>query len=278
VLSEIEPTDPEVDINNEPHMNEIIVFGIRIQPYTMCDFIEIIGSAVNNDNPTVQSGINASSIVQLKADPDLARAYNNADLINIDGMSMVWALRFLGYDVPERVACPDLAREVMSLAERNNFSLYLLGATEKNLRAAVANIKTIQPKLRISGFRNGYFHPEDEESIVRMINGSKSDILFLGMPSPQKEVFVEKYKSQLRVKYILGVGGFFDILSGSIKRAPVWMQNIGMEWFYRFSQEPKRLFGRYMKGNFGFIRLVLVEKFKKRNETLLPIPNSDQAV
>jgi N-acetylglucosaminyldiphosphoundecaprenol N-acetyl-beta-D-mannosaminyltransferase len=95
-----------------------------------------------------------------------------------------------------------------------------------------------------------------------MINSTNPDILFLGISSPSKELFVEKYRHKLKAKYILGVGGLFDILCGSKKRAPLWIQNVGMEWFFRFAQEPLRLWRRYLIGNFNFLRLVLHEKNK----------------
>jgi N-acetylglucosaminyldiphosphoundecaprenol N-acetyl-beta-D-mannosaminyltransferase len=243
-------------------MKEIHSFNIKIHPLRKIDFIQIIDESIKGNTQLIQSGVNAASIVELKNSPGIENAYNNADLINIDGMSMVWALRYLGFVVPERVACPDLALAIMELAEKNKYSLFLFGAKEKSLTAAVENIRTMHPKLQVSGFRNGYFKPEDEESVIQMINSANSDILFLGMPSPQKELFVEKYRNQLKVKYILGVGGFFDILSGSIKRAPLWMQNSGMEWFYRLMKEPRRMWRRYLIGNLTFIKLVIQEKMR----------------
>jgi N-acetylglucosaminyldiphosphoundecaprenol N-acetyl-beta-D-mannosaminyltransferase len=243
-------------------MKEIHSFNIKIHPLRKIDFIQIIDESIKGNTQLIQSGVNAASIVELKNNAGLVNAYNNADLINIDGMSMVWALRFLGFEVPERVACPDLAKAIMDLAEKNDYSLFLFGAKEENLKAAVVNIRISHPKLQISGYRNGYYQPDDENSIVQLINSANPDILFLGMSSPQKELFVEKYKNQLKVKYILGVGGFFDILSGSIKRAPLWMQNSGMEWLYRLMIEPRRMWRRYLIGNLTFIKLVIQEKMR----------------
>lgn len=250
------------------NIEEIHAFKIKIHPLRSLDFLRIIDDAIKNNRQIVQSGINAASILELKNNLDLAEAYNNSDLINIDGMSVVWALRFLGYKVPERVACPDLALKVIDMAERNNYSIFLFGAKEANLKAAVQNLKISYSNLNIAGYINGYFQQKDELAIVQYINNSNSDILFLGMPSPQKEFFVEKYKYQLKTKYILGTGGFFDILAGSLKRAPVWMQKIGMEWFFRFIQEPRRMWYRYFNGNIKFIWLVLCEKLKNQNRNL----------
>lgn len=241
-------------------MKEIKIFNIKTHVLYKREFLDIIASNLKEGKQIVQNGVNAASIIGLKNNRELIQAYNNSDLINIDGMSMVWALRFLGYSVPERVACPDLANDVLKLAEKENYSIFLFGAKEANLSQSIKNLKNSFPKLNIAGHRNGYFQASEEPGIVEMINNSNPDILLLGMPSPQKEFFVEKYKDQLRVKYFFGVGGFFDILSGKIKRAPVWMQKSGLEWFYRFIQEPRRMWSRYIIGNIKFIILVLGEK------------------
>jgi N-acetylglucosaminyldiphosphoundecaprenol N-acetyl-beta-D-mannosaminyltransferase len=245
-------------------MNEIHAFNIKIHPLRKNDFIQYIENSISNNARLVQSGVNAASIVEIKNNKLLIDAYNNSDLINIDGMSMVWALRFLGFTVPERVACPDLAMGIMDMAQKNSYKLFMFGAEESNLNAAVENVRKTFPKLLVAGYRNGFFNSEDEARIVEMINSAHSDILFMGMPSPRKEFFVEKYKDQLNVKYILGVGGFFDILSGSINRAPIWMQNMGLEWFYRLIKEPKRMWRRYLIGNTTFIKLVLLEKIRRK--------------
>jgi N-acetylglucosaminyldiphosphoundecaprenol N-acetyl-beta-D-mannosaminyltransferase len=244
-------------------MRQINAFGIKINPLKKQDFLDIIDEGIKNKKQIVQSGINAASIVELSQSANLTKTYNQCDLINIDGMSLVWALRYFGNDIPERVACPDLAESLLKLAEIRNYGVYFLGAKEAQLQAAITNIQISFPNLRISGYHNGYFKEEDEDSIVQMIDQSKADILLLGLPSPKKEFFVEKNKLHLTsVNYFLGVGGFFDILAGSIKRAPLWMQSVGLEWFYRLLQEPQRLLSRYFIGNLKFTRLVILEKNK----------------
>ena len=242
---------------------EIKIFNIKTHVLYKKEFVDIIKSNLKEGNQIVQNGVNAASIIGLANNKELIKAYNNSDLINIDGMSMVWALRFLGYSVPERVACPDLANDVLTLAEIENYSIFLFGAKEESLSQSIKNLKNSFPKLNVAGHRNGYYQASEELAIVEMINNSNPDILLLGMPSPKKELFVEKYKNQLQVKYFFGVGGFFDILSGKIKRAPLWMQKGGLEWVYRFMQEPRRMWSRYIIGNIKFIILVLNEKWRK---------------
>lgn len=241
-------------------MKEIIFFDIRIHPLLKSEFLDIIESNLKNGNQIIQNGLNAASVNELFNNEKLRKAYKNSDLINIDGMSVVWTLRLKGINVPERVTCPDLALDILSMAEKNNFSVFLLGAKERNLRLCKKNLQVKYPNLIIAGYRNGYYKEDEELTIINMINIAKPDILFLGMPSPYKELFAEKYRHNLTAKYILGVGGLFDILSGLKKRAPLWIQKIGMEWFYRFAQEPFRLWRRYLIGNFKFLWLVNKEK------------------
>lgn len=247
-------------------MEEYKIFKIKIHPLYKSEFLDIIETNLKEGNQIVQNGVNSASITELIHNEELTQAYNNSTLINIDGMSVVCALRFLGHDVPERVACPDLADDILKMAEKNNFGIFLLGTTEKSIRSCVGNIKESYPGIKLLGYRNGYFSDDEEDLVVKMINNSDADILFIGMPSPKKEFFVEKYRDMLNVRYILGVGGYFDIISGITKRAPNWIQRIGMEWFYRFMQEPRRMWRRYLIGNSRFIWLVIKEKFKRSKD------------
>jgi N-acetylglucosaminyldiphosphoundecaprenol N-acetyl-beta-D-mannosaminyltransferase len=246
-------------------MKTIAIFKIKVHPIKKLEFIDIIRENIEKGNQIVQNGINAASINELVKDENLEKALSNSDLVNIDGMSVVWALRFLGYKVPERVACPDLADEILKLAEEKSYGVFLFGAREESVISCVRKITETYPKIRITGYRNGYYNEEEESLIVSMINSSNAEILFLGLPSPRKEFFAETNKHVLIPRYILGVGGYFDIFSGLTRRAPRWMQNIGMEWFYRFVQEPRRMYKRYLFGNLRFILLILNEKFCRGN-------------
>ncbi|HNE92964.1 MAG TPA: WecB/TagA/CpsF family glycosyltransferase, partial [Chitinophagaceae bacterium] len=112
--------------------------------------------------------------------------------------------------------------------------------------------------------RNGYFKKEEESEIANEIANSGANILFVAMGSPKKENFLFNYKQVLqKLNFVMGVGGSFDVVAGKVKRAPVWVQKIGMEWFYRMAQEPRRLFMRYFTTNLALIKLILKEKLKK---------------
>ena len=251
------------EISKHGDIEEINIFSIKINPLRRPEFLSIIENSIKSGRQIAQFGVNSATINDIVRNVDFRFTINNADLIHIDGMSVVWALRSFGYDVPERVATPDLADDILAMADRNGMSIFLFGAKESTLLLCRQNIEMKFPNLRISGSRNGYYKPEEEKDIFDLINNSKPDILLLGMSSPKKELFFESYRHKLDARYILGVGGYFDIMSGIIKRAPLWMQDTGLEWLYRLLQEPRRLWKRYLIGIFQFFWLVTSEKFKR---------------
>jgi len=244
-------------------LTEIDVFGVKINPLTKEDFLYIIQNGIKSGKRISQFGVNSDTINTIVRNEEYKQLINKADLIHIDGMSVLWALRLFGYSVPERVATPDLADDVLALADREKMKVFLFGAKEEVLILCRQNIEKRYPNLDIVGSRNGYYSPGEVNSIYNQINLAAPDILFLGMSSPQKELFYTSCGNNLKALYILGVGGFFDILSGIIKRAPLWMQKTGFEWLFRLIQEPKRLWKRYLIGIFQFLWLTTKEKFRR---------------
>ena len=143
--------------------------------------------------------------------------------------------------------------------------MFFLGASQEVILKLISYYKKRFSTSIIAGFRNGYFNDDDELKIAKTISDSGANILFVAISSPKKEIFLNKYKQQLsNVNFIMGVGGSFDVIAGKIKRAPKWMQNLGLEWFYRFCQEPRRMWRRYLIGNIKFILLVIKEYFTRK--------------
>jgi N-acetylglucosaminyldiphosphoundecaprenol N-acetyl-beta-D-mannosaminyltransferase len=228
---------------------------------SMSETLELIKNAIDNKNQIQHSVINAAKIVALQNDLELRKSVNSSDLINIDGQAVLWAAKFLNKPTKERVSGIDLMVNLVEIAYQNNYRIYLLGA-KQNVVEAIANLYTKKyGKNLISGYRNGYFSKEQEVDIVNDITNSKADILFVAITSPKKENFLHKYKNELRnVGFIMGVGGSFDVIAGITKRAPIWMQKSGLEWFFRLIQEPERMWKRYLFGNLNFIKLILTNK------------------
>ena len=245
-------------------IKKINFLDIPLDILTMDETINKIDKAVISNKQVHHCVINAGKVVKIQNDETLKESVINSDIINADGMSIVWSVRFLGYKIQERVAGIDLMENLIRLAHKKNYSCFFLGAKEEVVKKVVSHCSVKYSEKIIAGFRDGYFDEKDEKDIIKKIKESDAEFLFVAITSPKKEIFLNKYKNELKnINLIMGVGGSFDVLAGITKRAPLWMQGIGMEWFFRFVQEPKRMWKRYLVGNTTFIYLVLKEKFKK---------------
>src|SRR5262249_13080928 len=156
-----------------------------------------------------------------------------------DGMAIVWASHALRQPLPERVAGIDLFEELLKLGNQKRYSIYLLGATQRVMDRLVERISRQYPNLKIAGSRNGYFEDAEGEKIAMQVADAQPDMLFLGMTSPKKEIFLAKYEELMDVPVCHGVGGSFDVLAGQVRRAPATWQRLGLEWLYRVLQEPR---------------------------------------
>ncbi|WP_430812593.1 MULTISPECIES: WecB/TagA/CpsF family glycosyltransferase [unclassified Carboxylicivirga] len=244
-------------------ITDVNLFSIPIAAVTMQQTVARIAAAIETNTELQHVVVNAGKIVAMQTDAELRDSVLDADLINADGQAVVWASKILGQPLPERVAGIDLMLNLVKMAHEKGLKCYFLGAKEEVVKKVIDVFsKTYSPDV-VAGYRNGYFKGEDEEQIARDIAASGAQLLFVAISSPKKEIFVNKYKSIMKVPFVMGVGGSFDVVAGVTKRAPLWMQKVGLEWFYRFAQEPKRMWKRYLVGNSKFIWLVLKERFKK---------------
>ncbi|MBJ3783131.1 WecB/TagA/CpsF family glycosyltransferase [Devosia sediminis] len=238
--------------------------GSPMDPLTMDQTIAVIDEALAERIRLKHVVVNVAKLVNMQTDRALHADVVSSDLINIDGMGVVWGARLAGHKVPERVAGIDLMDRVLKLCHEKGYRPYILGAKRDVLERAVANIKARYPGLVFAGYRDGYFGRDEERSVVDAIAQSKADCLFVAMSSPAKERITEQYKEELGVSFLMGVGGSIDVMSGSTKRAPDWMQKTGLEWLYRVMQEPGRMWKRYLVTNSKYLWLVLKEAVTAR--------------
>lgn len=240
----------------------INILNTTIHNLSMQETLELLDDSIANKEQIHHVVVNAGKIVAMQKDLQLRQSVNESDLINADGQAVVWASRFLGKPLKERVAGIDLMENLVELAAKKNYKIFLFGAKEEIVKKVVSIYEEKHSKQLIAGYRNGYFSKEEEPSIAQEISASGAQLLFVAISSPTKENFLYRYRNELSsLNFIMGVGGSFDVVAGLTKRAPVWMQKAGLEWFYRFIQEPKRMWKRYLVGNSKFIGLVLKEKF-----------------
>jgi len=242
----------------------IELLSTRIDNLSMQETLFLVDAKIKAKESLHHSVVNAGKIVAMQSDVQLRESVNSADLINADGQAVIWASKLLGKPLKERVAGIDLMQNLVELAHKKNYKIYCLGAKEEVVSKVVSHYKEkYSPKI-IAGYRNGYFTKEEEPKVAKEIAESGANILFVAINTPKKENFLYENRETLKVvNFIMGVGGSFDVVSGLVKRAPLWMQRSGLEWFYRLIQEPKRMWKRYLIGNSKFIFLILKEKFKK---------------
>ena len=237
--------------------------NIPIDALTMSETLERVDLAITLKKQIHHTVINAGKVVMMQTDKELEKSVLEADIINADGQSIVWAANLLGCKLPERVSGIDLMEALVKRSYDKGYKSFFFGASQEVVTKLVNIYKDQYSESIIAGQRNGYYDKSQEETIANKIADSGADILFVAITSPKKEIFLNKYKKQLQnVKFIMGVGGSFDVISGKVKRAPIWMQNFGLEWFYRFLQEPGRMWKRYLVGNLKFIYLVFKALFK----------------
>jgi N-acetylglucosaminyldiphosphoundecaprenol N-acetyl-beta-D-mannosaminyltransferase len=232
----------------------------------MEETIYLIDKAIKENKRIRQVSINAGKVVSIQKDKELYNSVVSCDIISPDGQSIVWASLFLGKHLPCRVAGCDLMQELVKLASENKYKCFFFGAKEDVIKKVVDQYKCLYGPDIIAGYRNGYFTKSEEPLIAKQIVDSGAQLLFVAIVSPKKENFLCTYSEILKnVNFTMGVGGSFDVIAGVTRRAPKWMQSIGLEWFYRFLQEPRRMWRRYFIGNSKFIYLVFKEKFKRNN-------------
>lgn len=243
-------------------MNQRIeMMGCYIDNLSMEETLQTIESFILTGRPHQHVVVNVDKLVKASRDPELRQIINECALINADGMPVVWASRLLGKGLKERVAGVDLFEALMSRADQKGWRVFLLGAREEVVSGVCHLYQKKYRDLQIAGYRNGYWKPEEESAVVEQIKAANADLLFVAISSPKKEQFLGKYQEEMKIPFAMGVGGTFDVAVGKVKRAPLWMQRGGLEWFYRFLQEPRRMFKRYFIDDMAFFGLLTKEFF-----------------
>ncbi|WP_248961946.1 WecB/TagA/CpsF family glycosyltransferase [Sphaerisporangium perillae] len=240
------------------------ILGVTLDALTMEQTVARCVEAVENRENLTIGVVNAAKAVHMGHDALLRDSVTSCDVVVADGQAVVWASRFLGHPLPERVAGIDLFTSLMAEGSRRSYRAYFLGARPEVLERVVAEVRRRHPGLEIAGSRDGYFTDDEAPEVAARIGEAKPDLLFLGMTSPKKEIFLARFADEIRAGVIHGVGGSFDVLAGKVRRAPVLWQRLGVEWLYRFLQEPLRLGPRYLSTNTRFAWMVVKEYVQGR--------------
>jgi N-acetylglucosaminyldiphosphoundecaprenol N-acetyl-beta-D-mannosaminyltransferase len=209
---------------------------------------------------------NVHVVVTATQDPEFCRVVNDADMATSDGMPLVWLLRRLGFPQQERINGPDLMWRLCGQATEKRLSIFLYGSTPETLERLTHNLKIAFPQLAIAGVYSPPFRllsDEEDRTMIDVINGSGAHIVFTGLGCPKQEFWMATHRGKIRA-VMIGVGAAFDYHAGTVKRAPLWMQQSGLEWLFRLVCEPKRLWRRYLVTNSLFLTYLGLELFRKK--------------
>jgi N-acetylglucosaminyldiphosphoundecaprenol N-acetyl-beta-D-mannosaminyltransferase len=213
------------------------------------------------------------NVMRARSQAGLQHAMNGADIVNADGVPVVWALRLLGVNDAERVYGPDFTHVLLGEAQRNRIPVGFLGSTPLVLSKLLAAVRQKWPDLQIAYECAPPFRPltaAEDESQVHAINSSGARLLFVGLGCPKQELWMAAHKGKVNA-VMLGVGAAFDFLSGEKPQAPRWMMASGLEWLFRLATEPRRLWKRYLKYNPQFVFLFAIQLLGSRNSSPEPL-------
>ncbi|WP_174842863.1 WecB/TagA/CpsF family glycosyltransferase [Candidatus Oscillochloris fontis] len=238
----------------------LVVLGVPVDNLTMeealdrCDEFIAIGRATGRTHQIAT--VNADFVVNSLHDPELQRILQEADMATADGMPLVWGSRLLGGPLSGRVTGADMVPALARRAAQKGYSIFFLGAREGIAAKAADMLQQRNPGMRIAGVLSPPPRSilEMDQSVVDAVKAAQPDILLVAFGNPKQEKWIRMYAHELHVPICIGVGGTFDMIVGVTKRAPTWMQKVGLEWAYRLSQEPQRLAKRYLHdfGYFGY--------------------------
>jgi len=212
------------------------------------------------------STINAYSYTIARRDQEFAEALKKSDILLPDGISIVYAKYILNGEKIRKIAGADLFNYEMNRLNSLHGSCFFLGSKESTLQIIIRRLKKDYPHVRAASFSPPFadtFSAEQNKEILEMVNRFNPDVLFIGMTAPKQEKWAYSHFNRLDAGHICCIGAVFDFYAGTIKRAPQWMINMGLEWFHRLIKDPRRMWRRYLIGNSKFVWLILKEKFSK---------------
>jgi N-acetylglucosaminyldiphosphoundecaprenol N-acetyl-beta-D-mannosaminyltransferase len=251
--------------NNDIMKEKIDIANVMINNVSMVEALTIIEDMIENMSAASIVTPNVDHIVKLQKDEEFRSAYHDAALVLADGVPLLWAARFLGTPLKEKISGSDLFPKVCGVAAEKGYRLFFCGGREGAADTAKAVLETKYPGLKVVGTYCppfGFEADEKENSkIIQLIKDVKPDILFVGLGAPKQEKWINKYEKQYQVPVSIGIGVSFEFVAGMVKRAPLWMQKIGLEWFWRIMMEPGRLWRRYLVDDMEFFGLVLKQKY-----------------
>mgnify|MGYP001178516515 CR=1 FL=1 len=235
---------------------KVFCAGVPLAAMTMDEAQALADERIAAGKRCLYSTGNAYTIVMAQSNPALMAHYHQADAVLPDGMIPVWLTKLLPVSVPDKIAGPIFFQEFTRRAPARGHRIFLLGSSEQVLKAMQENMRIMAPGVAIVGALSPpfaeTFSAEQDEAMLTAIEAAKPDALFVGLQAPKQELWLSKHHERLQVPLRMGVGAAFDFTAGTKKHAPNWVSKLGLEWFVRWADEPRRLTGRYVRSAWIF--------------------------
>ncbi|MFH1617892.1 MAG: WecB/TagA/CpsF family glycosyltransferase [Candidatus Margulisiibacteriota bacterium] len=237
--------------------------GIEVDNVTMPEAMDMLERFISSGKPHLIVTPNPEMIVKAQRETEFKQIISTADLRLPDGISMVVVSRILGVPLAERVSGIDFMLRAIKLSAEKGYRIFLLGSKPGVAETAASRLRSQFPGLKIAGTHHGYFDIKQDREIITLINNAKPDILFAGLGHGRQEKWLSDNLMEINVSAAAGIGGSLDVISGNIKRAPVWAQRLYIEWLYRLVTQPWR--ARRQVALLQFLWLVFRPNFTYNN-------------
>ncbi len=273
------PTSPAAHPPSLPPVSRVRLLGVYFDCLKKSEALDRIVTMAQTPSSSKHICLaNAYTVAMAQEDQAFRNLLNRADLVLADGMSIVWGGRWVGLNLPQRIAGPDLMSSLCGRAAEEGLRIFLLGSSWENLGHLKKALLAQSPTLQIAGSYSppmcDELNAEENAAIYAQLQAARPDILFVGLSAPKQEKWLDEHLARLQVPVCLGVGAAFDFLSGRIPRAPVYFQEAGLEWLFRLYCEPRRLWKRYVLGNLLFLYALVKEILIYHFHTKRLVPSS----
>lgn len=238
------------------------ILGVGVSAINTAQAVSLMDEWIAHRQPHYTCITGVHGVMESQRDENLLRIHNDAGLVTPDGMPLVWLLHLYGFDHVDRVYGPDLMMALCQHSVSKGYRHYLYGASAGVTELLTYKLQQRFPDLQIVGAWSPPFRPltdQEDEEVVRRINEANPDIVWVGLSTPKQERWMAAHTGRLAAPVLIGVGAAFDFHAGVKRQAPRWMQRSGLEWFFRLSTEPRRLWRRYLTNNPQFVGLVLAQ-------------------
>lgn len=264
------PDDGQISADGPPRVD---VLGVGVSCLTLDSAVEEVSGWVDHGEHRYVCVTGVHGVMESQRDAQLLRIHNQSGLTTPDGMPMVWSARWAGQRQVSRVYGPDLMLAVLERASERGWSSFFYGGGPGTAENLATRLTTRFPGLQVAGTSTPPFRPltpQEDAEIVQVINDSGAELVWIGLSTPKQERWMAEHVARLRANALFGVGAAFDLVAGTVSQAPRWMQRSGLEWTYRLSREPRRLWRRYARNNPAFVAKVLVHPPRLAQTALEP--------